>query len=50
MSGCGSGAEPASGFWKVAWLDSPGLHVEASLGKILNPKCKSICMIDIMQH
>ena len=32
------------------WFDSPGLHVEVSLGKILNPKCKSICVIDIMQH
>ena len=32
--GCGSGVEPVSG----GWFDSPGLHAEVSLGKILNPK------------
>ena len=25
------------------WIDSPGLHVEVSLGKILNPKLVLVC-------
>ena len=25
------------------WFDSPGLHVEVSLGKILNPKLLLMC-------
>ena len=25
------------------WFDSPGLHVEVSLGKILNPKLHLVC-------
>ena len=28
---------------KFCWFDSPGLHVEVSLGKILNPKLLVMC-------
>ena len=39
---CGSGVEPES--WSEGrCFDSPGLHVEASLGKILNPKLLLMC-------
>ena len=34
-SGCGSRVEPEP---FIGRFDSPGLHVEVSLGKILNPK------------
>ena len=37
--GCDSGVEQASCYWEVAGLISPGLHVEVSLGKIVNPHC-----------
>ena len=28
---------------KGCWFDSPGLHVEVTLGKILNPKLLLMC-------
>ena len=43
VGGCGSGVEPASCYRKVASSIPPGLHVEVSLVKILNPKLLLMC-------
>ena len=40
---CGSGLEPASCYWKVAGSIPLVLHVEVSLGEILNPKLLLMC-------
>ena len=38
-SSCGSGVEASVLLLQGRWFNSPGLHVEVSLGKTLNPWC-----------